>query len=194
MQKMFQALIGVAVITLAFPQAAKADPKPEAVDLPVLVNDHDLDRLRGGFVWSGLDINFGADIRTYVNGELMLQTILNWTDSGPKTTQTASAGLNPVDTTGLQDNILASGSIRVKLGDSPVYLLNGGRTLIGHETADGLKNVLINTASGFDSIQEVNATIDLGGYHDFRSDLLRDRIINNVNDLVGQASIGALGG
>ena len=194
MHKILQAVTGVAVITLAFPQAAIAGPKPDVVDLPVLVPEHDLDKLRGGFVWSGLDINFGAEIRTYINGELVLQTILNWTDHGPKTIQTASAGLNPVDTAGLQDNILSNGNIRVKLGDSPFYLLNGGRTLIGHETVDGVKNVLINTANGLDSIQEVNATIDLGGYHDFRSDLLRDRIINNVNDLVGQASIGALGG
>ena len=82
----------------------------------------------------------------------------------------------------------------MKLGDSPAYLLNGGRTLIGHETANGVQNMLINTALGLESVQDVNATIDLGGYQDFRSDLLRDRITNNVNDLVGQASIGALGG
>ena len=194
MTQIAKALTSVAMIALACPQTANAAPQPQAVDLPVLVEDQDLDKLRGGFVWSGLDINFGADIRTYVNGELMLQTILNWTDNGAEVIQTASAGLSPVDASGLQDGIFSNGSIRMKLGDSRAYLLNGGRTLIGHETANGVQNMLINTARGLDSVQDVNATINLGGYQDFRSDLLRDRITNNVNDLVGQASIGALGG
>lgn len=194
MTKISTCLTGVALIALVFPQTAKAGPTPQAVDLPVLVEDQDLDKLRGGFIWSGLDINFGADIRTYVNGELMLQTILNWTDNGAEIMQTASAGLSPVDASGLEGGIFSNGSIRMKLGDSPAYLLNGGRTLIGHETANGVQNMLINTARGLDSVQDVNATIGLGGYQDFRSDLLRDRITNNVNDLVGQASIGALGG
>ena len=189
-----KALTDAAMVAIAFPQTAKADPHPQAVDLPVLVDDHDLDKLRGGFIWSGLDINFGADIRTYVDGELMLHTILNWTDNGAETIQTASAGLNPVDTSALQDGIFSNGNIRMKLGDSPGYLLNGGRTLIGHELANGVQNMLINTSSGFDSVQEVDATIDLGGYQDFRSDLFRDRITNSVNELVGQTSIGALGG
>lgn len=192
MTYIFTALTSVAAIALFLPQAAQAESPKPAIDLPILVEAEELDKLRGGFVWSGLDINFGADIRTYVNGEMLLHTVLNWTDNGAETIQTAAVGLSPVDASALNGGILSNGNIRMKVGDTPVYLLNGGQTAIAHETANGVQNMLINTARGFDSVQEVNATIDLGGYQNFRADLLQDRIASSINDLVGQAGIAAM--
>lgn len=182
----------VAAALFCFSHAAQADP-PAATDLPVLVADEDLDELRGGFVYSGLNINFGADIRTYVNGELLLQTVLNWSDEGPQTIRTAAASLSPVDVSTLEGGILANGNIRMKIGGSPVYLLNGGRTAISHETTNGIQNMLINTANGFNSVQEVNATLGLSGYQDFNRDLMRDRLGSALDTVAGQAAIGALG-
>lgn len=177
---------------LLIPQTAKADPVA-AVGLPALVPDEDLDKLRGGFVVSGLGINFGADIRTYVNGDLMLQTVLNWSDEGAHTTQTAAAGLSPVDVSALENGVLSNGNIRMKVGDTPVYLLNNGQTAIVHETANGVQNMLINTANGFEAIQEVDATLTLSGYENFNSDMMMDRIGSALSDIAGQAGIGALG-
>lgn len=177
---------------LLVPQTASAEPA-SAVGLPALVPDEDLDKLRGGFVVNGLGVNFGADIRTYVNGELMLQTVLNWGADGAETVQTAAAGLSPVDVSTLENGVLSNGNIRMKVGDTPVYLLNNGQTAIVHETASGVQNMLINTASDFEAVQEVDATLTLSGYESFNSDMMMDRIGNALGDVVGQGAIGALG-
>ena len=188
-------IIAPAVALLAFvnPVAVQAQ-SAAATDLPILVSEDELDELRGGFAWSGLDINFGADIRTYVDGNLVLQTVLNWTDNGAETMQIAADGLTPAAASQLQNGILSNGNIRMKVSESPVYLLNDGRTAISHQTGSGVQNMLINTAIGLNSVQEVNATIDLGGYQDFSSTLMRDRLGNALDDVAGQAAIGALGG
>ncbi len=178
---------------MLMPQIAKADPTVTAVDLPALVSDEELDKLRGGFVVSGLGINFGADIRTYVNGELLLQTVLNLNDEGAHTTQTAAAGLSPVDVSALENGVLSNGNIRMKVGDTPVYLLNNGQTAIVHETTNGVQNMLINTANGFEAVQEVDATLSLSGYENFNSNLMMDRLGSALDDVAGHAAIGALG-
>lgn len=185
-------LAPVAALAIIWPQAALSEP-PSAADLPALVSDEDLDRLRGGFRFSGLDINFGADIRTYVNGDLMLHTVLNWTDDGAETIQSAAAGLTPIDAASLQNGIFSNGNIRMKVGDTPIYLLNDGKTAIGHGTANGVQNMLINTANGFNSIQEVDATLGLSGYQDFNADLMRERLGSALGDALTQGAIAALG-
>ncbi len=188
-------IIAPTAVLLAFvnPVAVQAQ-SAAATDLPILVSEDELDELRGGFAWSGLDINFGADIRTYVDGNLVLQTVLNWTDNGAEIMQIAADGLTPAAASQLQNGILSNGNIRMKVSESPVYLLNDGRTAISHQTGSGVQNMLINTAIGLNSVQEVNATIDLGGYQDFSSTLMRDRLGNALDDVAGQAAIGALGG
>ena len=188
-------IIAPTAVLLAFvnPVAVQAQ-SAAATDLPILVSEDELDELRGGFAWSGLDINFGADIRTYVDGNLVLQTVLNWTDNGAETMQIAADGLTPAAASQLQNGILSNGNIRMKVSESPVYLLNDGRTAISHQTGSGVQNMLINTAIGLNSVQEVNATIDLGGYQDFSSTLMRGRLGSALDDVAGQAAIGALGG
>lgn len=188
-------IIAPTAVLLAFvnPVAVQAQ-SAAATDLPILVSEDELDELRGGFAWSGLDINFGADIRTYVDGNLVLQTVLNWTDNGAEIMQIAADGLTPAAASQLQNGILSNGNIRMKVSESPIYLLNDGRTAISHQTGSGVQNMLINTAIGLNSVQEVNATIDLGGYQDFSSTLMRDRLGNALDDVAGQAAIGALGG
>ena len=174
------------------PQAARAEPVVMA-DLPELLSDAEMDKLRGGFVVSGLDVNFGANIRTYVNGELMLQTVLNWGEEGAQTVQTAAPGLSAVYASALQNGVFSNGNIRMKVGDTPVYLLNDGQTALVHETSNGVRNMLINTANGFESVQEVDATLNLSGYGAFSSDMMMDRMTSALDDMMGQAGIGALG-
>lgn len=183
--------LSMALASVICPQAAHAAP-PAAADLPALVSDEDLDKLRGGFVWSGLNINFGADIRTYVDGDLLLHTVLNWTDNGAETVQTSAPGLTAADADSLQNGILANGNIRMKVGDSPVFLINDGKTAIQHDTSSGIRNMLVNTANGLNSVQEVEARLDLSGYEGFSADLMLDRIKGALDVASDQAAIGAL--
>jgi hypothetical protein len=58
-----------------------------------LVSDRELAGMRGGFFTaSGAQFDFGASIRTMVNGKLALQTDLKWTAAGPITQQLSGLG------------------------------------------------------------------------------------------------------
>lgn len=179
-----------AAVTLPSSASAQGNEKS---DLAILLSEDDLEELRGGFVVSGMTVNFGADIRTYVDGELLLQTVLNWGPKGAETVQTAAAGLTPVDVASLESGVLSNGNIRMKVGDTPVFLLNDGQTAISHETASGIQNLLLNTATGLDAVQQVDATLTLSGYEQFNAELMTDRLVSSLNDLAGQGVIGALG-
>ncbi len=166
---------------------------PADEDLATIVSEEDLGELRGGFTVMGMGITFGADIRTYVDGELMLETVLNWSADGADTVQTAAPGLTSVDVTALENGILSNGSIQMKVGEAPVFLLNDGQTAISHDTTSGVQNTLINTATGLNAVQEVEASLSLSGYESFNADLMADRLGSALDSLVGQAGIGALG-
>lgn len=56
------------------------------------VSNDDLSELRGGFSAGGISFNFGASIQTMVNGQLALQTNVQWTPTGAAVTQLQGLG------------------------------------------------------------------------------------------------------
>jgi hypothetical protein len=49
-------------------------------DLPIdaaMLSDKELGEQRGGFTFQGMEIKLGADIRTFLNGELALHTVIS---------------------------------------------------------------------------------------------------------------------
>lgn len=157
------------------------------------LSDAELAEQRGGFNWEGVDVQLGAEIRTYLNGELALQTNISWTPEGAQTSQWVSAILTPAAAAQLQAGILTSGGITMRVGDESVFLANDGQTAILHRTEGVLQNVLINRASNITGRQEVDAALDLGNFGQFQDRLTDLRIGQAVGDAVGLATIGSLG-
>lgn len=170
---------------------AAASPVGEFDGVEV-VSDAELSELRGGFNFRDLAITLGADIRTFVNGELALHTVVNWTPHGA-TSETAfvSSILSPATAAELQNGMLSSGGITMRVGDQAVYLANGGQTALLHNVDGTIQNVIVNTASNTAITQEVDATLGVGGYDAFRADLNAEQLRSNINQAVGQAGIGA---
>lgn len=188
------------------PEANAAQPQPysDATAIPngvaepfafaETVSDELLDRQRGGFVVHGMNINLGADIRTYINGELMLRTTVSWTDTGVLKEQFAAQGISPANAISLNTSALANGKISMDVGGTPVFAANQGQTMLIHRVENGLQNILVNTASNLDIVQQVDASIELGGYDAFRDSIISNRLSDSISSAIGAMTIeSALG-
>jgi hypothetical protein len=190
-----------AIATAALPEVAIASPidltdsattqEPDRSivgDFPAIVSDDVLAEQRGGFVINGMTVRLGADVRTYIDGQLALHTIINWTDTGVTKTQTVGAQLTPAQALSFDANALANGKINMALGGSPAFSANEGQTMIAHRFQDGLQNILINAASNQNILQTVDASVELGGYDAFRINILNASMADALSASIGQMS------
>ncbi len=154
-----------------------------------VVSDEELSNQRGGFVVAGMDVRLGAEMRTYMDGALVLQTIVNWDDTGIRSEQIYSGALTPSSLAAIQGGIAAgSGST-----ESPLYLANNGQTALSQSVDGAIQNIIVNRASGVAFSQETRATIDIAGYRNFQNDVLSQRVIDSLGGAMGAASLNALG-
>lgn len=182
-------LLAFAPLLLAASEPAAAeDPLLEAATVP----DEVLATQRGGFSWNNMQISFGADIRSFVNDQLALRTIVSWTANGATVDRFVSPSLTAADAAHVQAGILTSGGIQMRVGNESVFLANNGQTALIHST-DAIQNVLVNTASGVNLAQQVDATLDISGYDGFRDALAMTRLSDAIGNAVGAGSLGALG-
>jgi hypothetical protein len=176
---------------------ATAEPPMESDDAMFAasgVSDEELGEQRGGFQFAGMEIKLGADIRTFLNNELALHTVITMDDNGYNRVQTVGAGLTLADADAIRNNVLSNGAIRMNVGDSQVFLANEGRTAIIHGNEGALQNILINTASNITATQDVTATLDLQGYEGFAATVTADQLGRSLGDDVTRAISGSFGG
>ena len=172
--------------------AAPAFAASDELDDLEVVSDAELAQQRGGFAIAGMEVSLGAEIRTFLDNQLVLQTNVSWTPTGAVTTQVVSGALTEVTAAELQAGILNSGGISMRVGDDSVFLANQGQTALVHRTEGGLQNVLVNTANEVAIRQEVDAVLDLGGVADFQADMMADRVSDALADMSVGATIGGL--
>ena len=180
-----------ALVLFAAPAPALAAPAEPFATATVL-DDHALAEQRGGFTWDGLQISLGATMRTYLNGELALQSTLSWTPEGASRSETVYGALTPAGADQLVAGMLTSGRISMNVGAAQVYLANDGQTALVQRTDGGIQNILVNTANNVDIRQQVDATLDLSGYAGFAQRNLGEQIAGSIGAAVGGAAIGAV--
>jgi hypothetical protein len=183
--------IAIAAVT-AVMEAMPAKPPAETVEVEELVSDDELAEMRGGFSWQGVQIGLGAEIRTYLSGQLVLQTNISWTAAGAQTVQQVSGALTAADAAQLQAGVLTSGGISMRVGQESVFLANQGQTAILHRTEGTFQNVLVNRASNIDARQEIDAVLNLDNFGGFQQDILNTRLGMSVGEMVSQLTIGSL--
>lgn len=185
------AFCGLALaLTSAQPVEAQ-DPMAPSDNAPTSryagVPDDELSQLRGGFEWRGMTISFGADVRTYLNGELSLQTLVNWTPAGASAVTKVGPGLLRSDAAGVPDN-LGGAALAALARSNPVFLSATGQTAIVQATNGTLQNILVNANSGISVSQQTNATITLSNYAGFADALRAGALANTIGRDIGRMS------
>lgn len=150
------------------------------------LSDAELADARGGFQWGGMTINFGADMRTYLNGHLAVETLVSWTPSGSSTQTTVANGIAWADLASLPIGKAAGISLPALLAGNRVYLANSGQTAIIQGANNGVQNFLINSAGNLTALQQTNATVTLGNYPAFASVIRNNVIVGSLGREVAQ--------
>jgi hypothetical protein len=119
-----------------------------------------LDEHRGGLMTpTGMEIGFGAAIRTIVDGRLALETQLNWTDQGAQSVQSGGGTWTELP--------------------SPT----GGATRVMHDLTDNrIASVVINTANDRVIRQETDITLHLPQLAEFQQQIAAERVATMLAD------------
>jgi hypothetical protein len=145
--------------------SAFADDAPAVASPPLAqparsaLSATELDGTRGGFATPlGYDIGFGAEVRTYVDGKLVLQTRLTWTSEG--VARAVEAGeITPdlvAQAAGKGLHLLPAQAVGVLVeGD-------GGATAVLHDLdASHIASLVVNNASNRDIRQDTAISLDI---------------------------------
>jgi hypothetical protein len=177
------------LVALCCPVVARADDENLfSSGQAELVSDAELAEQRGGFRWQGLDIRLGAEIRSYLGGELVIQTNLNWNDAQAEVLRTVSNALTLADP-GQPGAATLEGVANMTFGQDNVFLANQGQTAFIQRAEGALQNIIVNTASNVGIRQELAAQIDVGNFSPFRADVLSERITTDISSMIGSVML-----
>ena len=147
------------------------------------LSDEELAGERGGIqLPTGMEVGFGASVRTFVDGALVLETKLVWTDQGALQSEAAPA----LAAQGQNGQItLSDGAAQL-----PGVALNGdgGSTVVLHElSAARIANVVVNTANNRDIRQEVQIDLAIPELSQFQQSAIQERANMRMMESVGAA-------
>lgn len=185
--KWTRALLGLALPLLlvfapepaaaSFGAVAAATRARGAPALPAPVSDVELADQRGGFAFRGMEVTFGANLRTYVDGALVLESVFTLTNAGLVQNVLQSAGLAGLETSA---EALAAAGLRVDslagaVGGVAVFGQNGATAALHRLSASGFQNIVLNTADFRNITQTLDLMIKLNGYEALRPVLMAER-------------------
>lgn len=170
---------------LAFALCAGAAQAQEALSL------EEMENTRGGLMtpW-GQDIGFGAVVRTYVDGQLALQSQLTWTPDGAVRNYDVGAPT--------QDLAAAAAAFGLKVDPSAQGLLapgDNGATVVLHDIgSDRIAGLILNNADNRTVRQSTEVTLNIPGLEAAQRDMAASAMDSQLQSALGQALAGSLGG
>ena len=170
--------------------AANASEAAWGDDVEVM-DDAEMDDLRGGFDVGGIEIGFGAVVTSTLNGAPVMTTQLTVTDTGSVVEQTMNdigeslSSLTP-------EQLAALGLAALAGLDGVVVNGETGATVFVHNVGNGtLQNILVNTASGQDIRQDIDVTLTLPGFESIQQQFALDHLGMRLSEDLQSMAIGA---
>jgi hypothetical protein len=155
-----------------------------------VIEDGEMEDLRGGINIAGIEIGFGATVTSTLNGVPVLTTQFTLTNTGAVLQQTLlHAG---------QDLAALSPEQRSALGlngfdglDGIVIEGEGGATAFIHNVTTGtLQNIVVNTANGQDISQSIDISLELPGFDLIQQQMMLDHFGMQISEDLQSMSIG----
>lgn len=154
-----------------------ADPFPAQV-----LEEAQLAALRGGFSLRGLEMEFGASLRSFQDGRLLMETLVNVTEQGTRTTtliphglDTATSGVDSTSGTGFPGIDLAG------LADAGRVVVNNPRGVsaaVHQVTRQRILGVLVSRANDTALRQEAQVDVTVRNFSQFQQSV-RQALINS---------------
>jgi hypothetical protein len=169
---------------------AASDDWGEGIEV---IDDADMDDLRGGFTVGGIEIGFGAVVTSTLNGVPVLTTQITVTDTGEVVEEILNiVGQNLADLT--PEELAALGLEGVDGAAGVIVASESGVTAFVHNMANGsLQNILVNTATGQDIAQDIDVTLTLPGFEYIQSQLSLEQFGMRLSDDLQNVAIGPRG-
>ncbi|MAT66247.1 MAG: hypothetical protein CMN57_11460 [Gammaproteobacteria bacterium] len=176
-----------AALLLALTLATVTSHAHEAFPARVL-EAADLAALRGGFSLRGLEMEFGASLRSFQDGRLLMETLVSVTDRGthtttsiPRAVDTLSPGPETAARTGSSPPAANSGIELNGLGSAGRVVVNDARGMTAsiHEvTRQRILGVLVSRATDTALRQEAQVDVTIRNFSQFQQ-TVRQAILNN---------------
>ena len=126
----------------------------------------------------GLDIGFAAQVRTYVDGQLALETKLAWTDQGPQIQRSGDLAATTAQGLGAGWSAVLPGA-------------EGGQTQILQDLSQGrIASVIVNSASNRDIRQQTDITLTLPQLAQLQQQVAAARFAANLQAAMALAQGG----
>ena len=167
-------------------------------DGPRMMTDADMAEARGGFMTvAGFTFGFGVVVRSYVNGQLALQTQLTWTPTGAMTEQVQHNVPGVSDLASAMAGLMAGGvDLRGLNNAGGVAVIDGnGATAILHNiTTSQLQNLIINNADNRNIRQDMELNLVLPDLGMIQTNSQRHNYGSNIASDIDWAGLRSLGG
>lgn len=162
-----------------------------------LLDHGELAARRGGFEYAGLNFEFGANIRSYIDNQLVLESLVSITSAGVTREQLTELPASEPASTQAQQVAGSDTGVPVVSNAVPAQVpasidLSGLRDAVGvsvndnkgytaalHQvTKDRIASYMINTASGRDLRQELEVRVDVANFRQFQQSA-RQTLLNS---------------
>ncbi len=161
-----------------------------AFDGAEVVAEETMADMRGGFISiGGVQIGFGATVRTYADGALALVTQLTWTQAGVIAHSTTGELGARIDAATAQQ--LAGLGVRgLQGGDGVAVFGPTGATAVIHRVTDGnVQNFIVNTQNDVAFRQEIDVELVLPGFEVAQSGMSLDQMGIRLRDDLAVAAM-----
>lgn len=176
------------------PRLALAGMPDVFMELP-LIGASELAAMRGGINLAGLDMDFGAEVRTLIDGTLALESVVSLTESGLVSRRVVSAGADipgsiQISGDGSSPSIESVSPTNVhlpglsKAGGVAVNDNRGFTAVLNQIDGNQFLSVIVNQANGRSISHRVRIDVTIRNFKQFqqtaRSALLNARILRTA--------------